>query len=202
MLSHSPKWVFPLPLKPPTPPLLLPTPPLLALPHAWLRKQKQSDRNIIFAICRPLSLSASIFVFSAFCPVAMGEVSLLLPNDDKPSTCAWDSKPCLLKDITMMTMTSLGPAPLGSPSVLNKPYQHTFPSVSWPHIVLLLPFFPALVHSTNSCVVYRHPASHFTSQPVQIGFCPALSALASMLPDLMLKFLPLSYLTAQQCVIW
>lgn len=46
-----------------------------------------------------------------------GGVSQLLPDADKPPTCAWDSEPCLLKDIMMMTRTSLSPVFLGSPSV-------------------------------------------------------------------------------------
>lgn len=143
-----------------TPPC--PHSPLLVSPHTWLRTQKQSDRNMF--ISQLLGLSASIFVFSVFCPVAMGEVSPLWPRADKPSTCAWDSEPCLLRDIMVMTMTSLSPAPPGSPSVPHQPHLHTFPSVSWPHIppLLLLPsILPALIHGMDTWVVYGHPASHF-----------------------------------------
>lgn len=98
---------------------------LMTSPHTLLRKWKQSDRNIfIFAISQASRLPASVFIFSAFHPVAKGEASLLPSKADKSCTCAWDFIPCLLKDV-IITIISLPPVSLVSPSVLNHPHLHT-----------------------------------------------------------------------------
>lgn len=164
MFSHSPKWVFS--LRPQTP-----TPPLLILPlRIWLHlildwgKQKQSNRTIfLFAISSLLRLPAAVFILSAF---------VLLPRVECP--CSY------------LKLTNF-PLVLGSPSLafsrmllLQFPRSllhhgclalfwiiptciQTISGASWPYIPpqLLLPFFPALTHSTHSWVVYRHPV-HFT----------------------------------------
>lgn len=121
-----------------------------------LRNQNQWDRNIfIFAVKWPLRLPASVFIFLAFV--------LLL----------WVEGPCsypkLINFPLVLGIPSLSFSRMlllhWYPSLLRHWFPllfwiiptciQTFSCISWPHIPLhlLIPFFSALIHSTNSWVV-------------------------------------------------
>lgn len=178
-LSHSPKWELSFSFNPPTP-LLLILSQLMTLPQSSRKKQKQSDRNIT---CHRPTFGPP--APAAFVLLLSGKCLWLLSKADKPSTYAWDSISCLLKDVIIIIIC-LSPASLVSPSESSPPAHKHFLVSHIPH------------HGTNSSVVYSPPAPHFTFPSCLNWALPkwVLSPLTSMLPNWMVKCLPLFYLMA------
>lgn len=85
--------------------------PVLALPHAWLRKQKQSDWNIIFAICWPLSLSV---LYSYSLPLVL----LLWGGGERPSSYLTLTNPPPMRGILSLAFSRILWWWQGPPSVL------------------------------------------------------------------------------------
>lgn len=130
----------------------------MTLPYTILRKQKQSDKNIFFfVISWPWAFLYPYIYIIWLCPVAMGGVSLLLSKADKPSNFCFGFHPlpsqrCYYYNYLPSFITGFSLCSESSPPA----YKHFLASP------VLLPFFPALIHSTNSWVVHRHLAPYFT----------------------------------------
>ena len=183
-----------------TPPC--PHSPLLVSPHTWLRTQKQSDRNMF--ISQLLGLSASVFIFSfvlllwgkcppsdlelANLPPVLGILSLAFSGISR-----WWQWPPFLLHHQVLPLFRISPTcihSLVSPDLTSHSCSCFLP--------FFLPSFTAWILELSTGIWPLTPPS----QPVQIGFCTTYSPLTPMLPNLMLKLLPLSYLIAQQHLIW